>query len=76
MADRKAEFDAERDEQTAPIQQQPDSDGEKRGESVIRDLLGATLVATIDQNTDAETPETTDAVARPSLFDDESDADE
>lgn len=76
MADRKSELDEARDEPTAPIQQQPDPDTEKRGESVIRDLLGATLVATIDQDTDTETPEASDAVARPSLFDDDSDSDE
>ena len=48
---------------------------EKRGESVIRDLLGATLVATIDSGTTPE-PAAVEDDGRPSLFDDDSASDE
>ena len=51
-------------------------DDEKRGESVIRDLLGATLVATIDSGTAPEPAASDDDAARPSLFDDESSSDD
>lgn len=47
---------------------------EKRGESVIRDLLGATLVGTIDNSTAVETPAPSGDEG-PSLFDDNPPAD-
>jgi hypothetical protein len=45
---------------------------EKRGESVIRDLLGATLVATIDGDAASETPDAPNDKGASSLFDHES----
>ncbi|MEY4476652.1 MAG: polymerase gamma and tau subunit [Actinomycetota bacterium] len=49
---------------------------EKVGESVIRDVLGATLVATIENGNAADEPSNSDNVAPPPLFDDESDSDD
>ena len=51
-------------------------DEEKVGESVIRDLLGATLVATIDNGNATDAPESAQDDAAPSLFDDESGSDD
>jgi len=60
------------DEQpTTPVASVKPED-EKRGESVIRDLLGATLVATIDGDAASETAETSDDGRASSLFDHES----
>jgi DNA polymerase-3 subunit gamma/tau len=60
------------DEQpTTPVASVKPED-EKRGESVIRDLLGATLVATIDGDAASETAGTSDDGRASSLFDHES----
>ena len=73
---------AERENEPTPqphVDQQPTTpvasvkpEDEKRGESVIRDLLGATLVATIDGDAASETAETSDDGRASSLFDHES----
>ena len=53
----------------------PGTDEEKRGEAVIRDLLNATLVGTIDNGTIPDPTATTEE-AGPSLFDEDSASDE
>jgi DNA polymerase-3 subunit gamma/tau len=73
---------AERENEPTPqphVDEQPTTpvvtvkpEDEKRGESVIRDLLGATLVATIDGDAASETAETSDDGRASSLFDHES----
>ncbi|MEY4396969.1 MAG: polymerase gamma and tau subunit [Actinomycetota bacterium] len=63
----------ETDAPTKPVEPIKPED-EKRGESVIRDLLGATLIETIDNGSLPE-PTAADEPAGPSLFDDEPPAD-
>lgn len=73
--DAPTEDEAQAEQPTTPVAPL-NPDEEKRGESVIRDLLGATLVATIDSaNTPEAAAESTED-ARPSLFDDDADSDE
>lgn len=67
---------SEKPAKTAKAAEPVNADDEKRGESVIRDLLGATLVATIDSGTSPEPAASDDEAARPSLFDDESSSDD
>ena len=73
---------AERENEPTPqphVDEQPTTpvvtvkpEDEKRGESVIRDLLGATLVATIDGDAASETPVAPNDKGASSLFDHES----